>query len=142
MEYSLKLYLTPNEIKQKNAIDRNTLSVKDEQVQIKYDTIRGATLIHGHNPCAYQETNISPATDVCRNVAEYSVKGSHLTAPSAVHLTTCFLPDFQLRRLSVKASLPLSPSQRFKIFIFCIISPLYSSVKRLRKICSFFVYAP
>ena len=31
-----------------------------------------------------------------------------LTAPSAVHLTSCFLPDSQHHRLSVKASLPLS----------------------------------
>ena len=38
-----------------------------------------------------------------------------LTAPSAVHLTMCFLPDSQLRRLSVKASLPLSPLQRFRV---------------------------
>ena len=38
---------------------------------------------------------------------------SHLTAPSAAHLTTCFSPDSQHHRLSVKASLPLSPLQRF-----------------------------
>ena len=43
---------------------------------------------------------------------------SHLTAPSAVHLTTCFLPDSQHRRLSVKASLPLSPLQRFILLNF------------------------
>ena len=40
---------------------------------------------------------------------------SHLTAPSAVHLTTCFLPDSQHRRLSVKALLPLSPLHRFSV---------------------------
>ena len=39
---------------------------------------------------------------------------SHLTAPSTVHLTTCFLPGSQHHRFSVKASLPLSPFQRFK----------------------------
>lgn len=38
-----------------------------------------------------------------------------LTAPSAVHLTTCFSPDSHQRRLSVKASLPLSPLQRFGV---------------------------
>ena len=38
------------------------------------------------------------------SVAEYSGL-LHLTAPSAVHLTTCFLPDSQQHRLSVKASL-------------------------------------
>lgn len=42
---------------------------------------------------------------------------SHLTAPSAVHLTTCFLPDSQHHRLSVKASLPLSPLQRFTTYL-------------------------
>ena len=35
--------------------------------------------------------------------------------PSAVHLIACFLPDSQHRRLSVKASLPLSPPQRFSL---------------------------
>jgi len=43
---------------------------------------------------------------------------AHLTAPSAVHLTTCFSPDSQLHRLSVKASLPLSPLQRFSLLTF------------------------
>ena len=36
--------------------------------------------------------------------------------PSVVHLTSCFLPDSQHRGFSVKASLPLSPPQRFTIF--------------------------
>lgn len=35
------------------------------------NNIRGATLIHGF-PCARQDTIISPATDVCLHVAEYS----------------------------------------------------------------------
>ena len=38
-----------------------------------------------------------------------------MTAPSAVHLTTCFSPDSQHHRLSVEASLPLSPLQRFSL---------------------------
>lgn len=61
--------------------------------------IRGATLLSRFDPCPLQDTNISPATDVCPHVAEYSAKilitFSHLTAPSAVHLTTCFRPDSQ-----------------------------------------------
>ena len=52
------------------------------------------------------------AIDVAYNVAEYS-GFFHLTAPSAVHLTTCFTPDSQHHRLSVMALLPLSPLQRF-----------------------------
>ena len=40
------------------------------------------------------------------------------TAPSAVHLTTCFSPDSQHRGFSVEASLPLSPLQRFSVFFF------------------------
>ena len=50
-------------------------------------------------------------------VAEYSVL-KHLTAPSAVHLTACFSPDSHPRRLSVEASLQLSPHQRFKWIIY------------------------
>lgn len=38
---------------------------------------------------------------------------SPFPAPSAVHLILCFLPASQHRRLSVKASRPLSPLQRF-----------------------------
>ena len=61
--------------------------------------IRGATLLSRFDLCPLQDTNISPATDVCPHVAEYSAKilitFSHLTAPSAVHLTTCFRPDSQ-----------------------------------------------
>ena len=55
---------------------------------------------------------------------------SHLTAPSAAHLTACFLPAFQHRRLSVKASLPLSPLQRFIMlnFLYCIIAVLFCQV--------------
>ena len=70
--------------------------------------IRGATLIHGMTRALSRiPTYPRQMTSAC-NVAEYFVK-SHLTAPSAVHLTTCFLPDSQQHRLSVKASLSLSP---------------------------------
>lgn len=79
--------------------------------------IRGATLIHGMTRALSRiPTYPRQMTSAC-NVAEYFVK-SHLTAPSAVHLTTCFLPDSQHHRLSVKASLPLSPLQRFEILKF------------------------
>ena len=76
--------------------------------------IRGATLIHGMTRALSRiPTYPRQMTSAC-NVAEYFVK-SHLTAPSAVHLTTCFLPDSQQHRLSVKASLSLSPLQRFEL---------------------------
>ena len=42
---------------------------------------------------------------------------SLFTTPSAVHLTTCFMSDSQHLRLSVLASLPLSPLQRFNYYI-------------------------
>ena len=54
------------------------------------------------------------------SVAEYFGK-IHLTAPSAVHLTTCFLPDSQHHRFSVKASLPLSPLQRFEVLSLTVL---------------------
>ena len=57
------------------------------------------------------------------SVAEYSGK-PHLTAPSAVHLTTCFLPHSQQRGLSVKASLPLSPLQRVIILLIALYSAI------------------
>ncbi|MEE0547390.1 MAG: hypothetical protein UC390_06610, partial [Peptococcaceae bacterium] len=45
----------------------------------------------------------------------------HLTAPSAVHLTTCFSPDSQQHGFSVQASSPLSPPQRFGVFELSIL---------------------
>ena len=66
--------------------------------------IRGATLIH-HIRCALQDTDISMATDVCptlQNTLRVIIT-SHLTAPSAVHLTTCILPVSQPHGLSVKS---------------------------------------
>ena len=105
----------------KNALDKIHF-VKDEYCTLFSCTTnpRCHLVFTGTNPCTLQDTCISQATDVCLHVAEYSVK-PHLTAPSAVHLTTCFLPDFQHRRLSVKASLPLSPLQRFIITIYIFI---------------------
>ena len=83
--------------------------------------IRGATLIHSVL-CACKDTCISPATDVC-HTSQNTLYIIHLTAPSAVHLTTCFSPDSQHHRLSVKASLPLSPHQRFIYSLYYSISP-------------------
>ena len=69
------------------------------------------------SPCACQDTIISPATDVCLHVAEYSVRfPAHLTAPSVVHLTSCFSSGSQHPGLSVEAFLPLYPLQRFSVW--------------------------
>lgn len=50
-----------------------------------------------------RDTDISPAYHACLSRRRILCGVPHLTAPSAVHLTTCFLPDSQHRRLSVKA---------------------------------------
>ena len=52
--------------------------------------------------------------------------------PSVVHLTSCFLPDSQHRGFSVKASLPLSPPQRFTIFS-CWKRILHGSIKVVKQ---------
>ena len=91
--------------------------------------IRGATLIHRNDPmhlAGYQ--HIPGICTLAYSVAEYFGK-IHLTAPSAVHLTTCFLFGSQHPELSVKASLPLSPLQRFDYLVFYIIFPLTYLVK-------------
>ena len=84
---------------------------------IEYDTIRGATLIHRIAPMRLAGYQHIPGNwrmpTRCRILGVN--KCTLLTAPSAVHLTTCFSPDSQQHRLSVKASLPLSPLQRFII---------------------------
>ena len=69
-------------------------------------------------PCSLKDTVISLADNAChlrcRILGDECMKTtSLLTAPSAVHLTTCFSPESQHLRLSVKASLPLSPHHRF-----------------------------
>ena len=73
--------------------------------------IRGTTLIHssrhalyGHEKCPWQLTYALR----CRILSK-----KPLTAPSAVHLPTCFLPDSHHRGLSVKSWSALSPHQRF-----------------------------
>ena len=63
--------------------------------------VRGATLIHGLIPVRLQDTTISPTTDVCPTLRNTLPRIS--SAPSAVHLTTCFLPGSQPPGLSVKS---------------------------------------
>ena len=70
----------------------------------------------GPSPYSWRDTSISPATDVCPHVAPYSALYARFPAPSAVHLTVCFLPGSQHPGLSGRASPPLSPHQRFTVF--------------------------
>ena len=85
--------------------------------QGRIKTIRGATLISQLCRCTLsgiptysRQLTYAPR----RRILSASAP---LTAPSAVHLPVCFLPDFQRRRLSVKASPTLSPRQRFAIYL-------------------------
>ena len=98
--------------------------------------IRGATLFHGHSPCRFSGyRTIPPATDVCLHVAEYSARrAAHLTAPSAVHLTNCFLPDSQHRGLSGKACFAVISASTVCTIFFSIILPRPPSVKPPKKI--------
>ena len=81
-------------------------------MHLQYDSTRGATLIHGITR-ALSRIPTYPRQLTYAHTLQNTLENIHLTAPSAVHLTTCFLPDSQHLRLSVKASLPLSPLQRF-----------------------------
>ena len=56
------------------------------------------------NPHSHQNTNISPATDVCPHVMEYSDTIYPLTMPSVVHLINCISMGSQPSPLSVSAS--------------------------------------
>lgn len=106
--------------------------------------IRGTTLIHGIlRRALLQDTIISLMFNAHHYVAEYSAEAiskpavsltsncppeltppelslthPRLTAPSAVHLLTCFSPDSHHRRLSVEASSALSPLHRFSLCLF------------------------
>ena len=92
--------------------------------------IRGATLVHG--------LSLFPGRALCRvpsyprqltyaltswntpwQLIQCSCPG--LTTPSAVHLTTCFSPDSQQHGISVQASSPLSPPQRFNLFKYSVV---------------------
>ena len=84
-------------------------------------TIRGATLIHRNDPMHLAGYQHIPGKWRLPTTSQNTLGISHLTAPSAVHLTTCFLPDSQHHRFSVKASLPLSPLQRFEVLNYLLI---------------------
>ena len=107
----------------KNAPDRSILC------QGRINLIRGATLIHGHCRALTRiPTYPWPLTWVLRR----RILGElPLTAPSAVHLTICFTPDSQQHRLSVVASSPLSPLQRFELWN-------YRYYKYMRRFCQLF----
>ena len=80
----------------KNALDRNLLSAKDEYHNISAvpPCVHGTTMLLS----GYQHIHgNSRMPSRCRILCD----SSHLTAPSAVHLTTCFLPDSQHHRFSV-----------------------------------------
>ena len=83
-------------------------------MHLQYDSTRGATLIHGITR-ALSRIPTYPRQLTYAHTLQNTLENIHLTAPSAVHLTTCFSPGSQLPRLSVKASLPLSPLQRFDV---------------------------
>jgi len=73
----------------------------------KEKKIRGATLIYGKKPHTQQDTNISPATNVCHHVMEYSVSNNRkpLTMPSATHCGSLhFDPALSFPGFSVRAS--------------------------------------
>ena len=81
------------------------------------DTIRGATLIHGL-PRALGRIPSYPRQLTYACTSQNTRHCVPLTAPSAVHLTTCFPPGSQPSGLSVGASLPLSPLHRFRFMKF------------------------
>lgn len=65
--------------------------------------IRGATLLHD-NALLWVPSYPRQLTHVLRcRILWASKRNAHLTAPSAVHLMTCFSPDSQQRGLSVEA---------------------------------------
>ena len=98
----------------KKVPDRDTLSVKDESYIFAVPPWFAVFLIKTAPFAGYHHI---PGN--WRMPSRCRILGCKpLTAPSAVHLMTCFPPDSQRRRLSVGASSPLSPLQRFD-FIFC-----------------------
>ena len=75
--------------------------------------IRGATLIHDLTRALSEiPAYLRQFTHALRRRILCKI---HLTAPSAVHLTICFVPGSQHPGFSVGASLPLSPLQRFNL---------------------------
>ena len=68
-------------------------------------------------PCALSRIPTYPRQLTYAHTLQNTLENIHLTAPSAVHLPTCFSSGSQLPGLSVKASLTLSPLQRFNILL-------------------------
>ena len=78
--------------------------------------IRGATLHSRERTRALSGIPTYPRQLTYANTSQNTPQElPRLTAPSAAHLTTCFLPDSQQHGLSGKASSPLSPLQRFGV---------------------------
>ena len=101
----------------KESFKTKTPSTEKHFCQGRIEPIRGATLLRGHDSRALDGV---PAYSRQLTYAHTSqnTRPKSLTAPSAVHLTTCFSPDSQHHGFSVEASLPLSPHQRFGVFTF------------------------
>ena len=81
------------------------------------------------NPHSHQDTNISPATDVCPHVMEYSDTIYPLTMPSVVHLINCISMGSQPSPLSVSASFIFISTSTvslysitFSILFYCVLS--------------------
>ncbi len=87
------------------------------------------------NHALLKDTDISPTTDVCPHVAEYSAENPHLTAPSAGHLTTCFLPDSHLAQVLCKGIIAvISASTVCLYYFFHIIAPIKQFVNTVNHI--------
>ena len=91
----------------KKSLTKSFDSVKDEY------TIRGATLIHDLTRALSEIPSYLRLVTLAQTSQNTLI--AHFTAPSAVHLTICFAPGSQHPGFSVRASLPLSPLQRFKL---------------------------
>ena len=122
--------LHPNCFAEKNSRLTRKKSLTELLLSRTNKLIRGATLIHGSSRALCRIPSYPrQVTPAC---ASQNTPGlTRLTAPSAVHLTMCFLPDSHPRRLSVKASLPLSPLQRFSLY--AIFNRDYSNLASVRQ---------
>ena len=96
------LYRTQFSIKQKKPLTENYVLSGANSYKI-YDTIRGATLIHGMTRALSGIPAYPRHIYACLQRRRILCERSHLTAPSAVHLTTCFSSGSQHPGLSVKA---------------------------------------
>ena len=91
-------------------------------------TIRGATL-NSRKYVHFTGTTIPTASYACPALQSTEAGCRRpFNAPSAVHLTTRFLPYSQLRGLSVKSLSPLSPHLRFTLAQYSTRASLLSRV--------------